>query len=116
MKTKPKAAVDAVFKAFADRTRLRILSLLKGGELCVCDLVEVLDVPQPKASRHLAYLRRVGLVSARKEGYWTYYRIVTGKSGLHAKLLDALMSCEDLMPELAKDRQSLKGRCKDCCD
>ena len=54
--------VDFMFRAFSDRTRLRILHLLRGGELCVCDLVEVLGVPQPKASRHLAYLRKAGLV------------------------------------------------------
>ena len=50
--------VDRMFRAFSDRTRLRILHLLRGGELCVCDLVAVIDVPQPKISRHLAYLRR----------------------------------------------------------
>ena len=62
MKALKKATpVDLVFRAFSDRTRLRILHLLRGGELCVCDLVKVLDVPQPKASRHLAYLRRAGL-------------------------------------------------------
>lgn len=117
MKTKLKVPVEALFRAFSDRTRLRILSLLSGGELCVCDLVEVLGVPQPKASRHLAYLRRVGLVASRKEGYWSYYRIATDKGGLRTKLLACLDDCADELPELAKDRRGLQGRCgKNCCE
>src|SRR6185437_2202344 len=76
MKTKPATpSVDAMFRAFSDRTRLRILHMLRGGELCVCDIVAVLEVPQPKASRHLAYLRKAGLVQARKEGLWSYYKL-----------------------------------------
>ena len=62
MKTKLASRVDVMFRAFSDRTRLRILHMLRGGELCVCDIVAVLGVPQPKASRHLAYLRKAGLV------------------------------------------------------
>ena len=65
--------VDRLFRAFSDRTRLRILRLLQGGELCVCDIVETLRVPQPTASRHLSYLRRAGLVSVRKDASWNYY-------------------------------------------
>jgi ArsR family transcriptional regulator len=117
MKTKPATRADALFRAFADPTRLRILNLLKSGELCVCDLVEVLDVPQPKASRHLAYLRRVGLVSARKEGYWSYYRIAAKLGPLHAKLLESLGCCGAEMPEFARDLKLVKTRCgKGCCD
>ena len=63
-------AVDTMFRAFSDRTRLRILHMLRDGELCVCDIVDVLGVPQPKASRHLSYLRKAGLVEARKDGLW----------------------------------------------
>jgi len=117
MKTKAKTPVEALFRAFSDRTRLRILNLLVGGELCVCDLVEVLGVPQPKASRHLAYLRRVGLVSARKEGYWSYYRIATKPSLLHVKLLDCLACCAQEIPEFAPDLKSMKSRCgQGCCE
>ncbi len=81
MKTSPASRVDQMFRAFSDRTRLRILNLLRDGELCVCDLVEVLGVPQPKTSRHLAYLRRSGLVVARKEGLWNYYQLAPRGTG-----------------------------------
>lgn len=117
MKTKAKTAVDAVFRAFSDKTRLRILNLLTAGELCVCDLVEVLDVPQPKASRHLAYLRRVGLVSSRKQGYWSYYRLADKRPALHAKLLECLACCSADMPEFARDLKAVKTGCgTNCCE
>ena len=73
--TRPKNLVNLIFRAFSDRTRLRILSLLGEGESCVGDLVEVLKVPQPKVSRHLAYLRKAGLVIAREDGLWNFYRL-----------------------------------------
>ena len=63
----------AVFKAFSDGTRLRILFLLAEGELCVCELVAVLDMPQGKMSRHLSVLKHAGLVSDRRDGVWIYY-------------------------------------------
>ena len=69
------AELETLFKALADPTRLRILSLLLAGEVCVCDLHDTLGIPQPKASRHLAYLRAAGLVDARKEGQWVHYRL-----------------------------------------
>ena len=67
--------MESLFKALADATRLRILGLLLSGEVCVCDIHESLKIPQPKASRHLAYLRRAGLVEARREGTWMHYRL-----------------------------------------
>ena len=67
--------LERVFRALADPTRLRIVGLLAGGEICVCHLHETLRIPQPKTSRHLAYLRRAGLVDARKEGLWVHYRL-----------------------------------------
>ncbi|QDU38023.1 HTH-type transcriptional repressor AseR [Maioricimonas rarisocia] len=106
-----------VFRACADRTRLRILNLLRGGELCVCDLVDVLDVPQPTASRHLAYLRKAGLVVARKEGLWHYYRLVSSESEFHRKLLECLQACADVDAELNGDQERLRLGCRpDCCD
>jgi ArsR family transcriptional regulator, arsenate/arsenite/antimonite-responsive transcriptional repressor len=66
-----------LFKALSDETRLRILSLLTAGELCVCDLMAVLDLPQSTVSRHLAYLRNSGLVEDRRQGVWMYYRLTT---------------------------------------
>jgi len=74
---KPLDTLADVFKALSDPTRLRILGLLLTGEVCVCDLHESLKISQPKASRHLAYLRRVGLVETRRDGLWIYYRIAT---------------------------------------
>ncbi|MGE0460331.1 MAG: ArsR/SmtB family transcription factor [Vicinamibacterales bacterium] len=68
-------ALTAVYAALADPTRLRILSLLKDGEVCVCDIHASLGVPQPTASRHLAYLRRTGLVGARRDGVWMHYSL-----------------------------------------
>src|ERR1700749_5175320 len=64
------------FQALGDNTRLRLLNLLGEQEVCVCYFVEILDAPQPKISRHLAYLRKAGIVSARREGKWMHYRIV----------------------------------------
>src|SRR5205807_3703007 len=65
-----------LFQALGDRTRLRLLNLLAGGELCVCYFVALLGAAQPKISRHLAYLRRSGLVEARRDGKWMHYRLV----------------------------------------
>ena len=67
--------MEDFFKSLADATRLRILGLLLTGEVCVCDIHESLKIPQPKASRHLAYLRRAGLVETRRAGLWVHYRM-----------------------------------------
>jgi ArsR family transcriptional regulator len=68
--------VALLFAALSDRTRLRLLNLMDGREVCVCYFVEILGQSQPKISRHLAYLRRAGVVAARREGKWMHYRIV----------------------------------------
>src|SRR5688572_11060300 len=113
-----KTSVDQMFRAFSDRTRLRILYLLKNGELCVCDLVETIGVPQPKISRHLAYLRKAGLVMARKQGLWSYYTLAPARDAVHRKLLECLATCFAHVPALARDDVRLKrGRCSPgCCD
>ena len=117
-----RSRVDVMFRAFSDRTRLRVLHLLSGrDELCVCDLVRVLGVPQPKVSRHLAYLRKAGLVTARKEGLWTYYALAPAHTPFHRKLLDCLSCCLGDVPELARDARVLgdfKNGCAggNCCD
>jgi ArsR family transcriptional regulator, arsenate/arsenite/antimonite-responsive transcriptional repressor len=67
--------METLFKALADSTRLRILGLLLTGEVCVCDIHDSLKIPQPKAARHLAYLRRAGLVATRRAGLWVHYRM-----------------------------------------
>ena len=79
---RPLTDLETLFKALADETRLRILGLLLTGEVCVCLIHESLGIPQPKASRHLAYLRRAGLVEARRDGLWMHYRIADGSDPL----------------------------------
>lgn len=69
-------SIEELFKALADRTRLRLINLMGDDEVCVCFFVEVLKLNQPKISRHLAYLRKAGVVAARREGKWMHYRIV----------------------------------------
>ena len=103
-----KPRVDLMFRAFSDPTRLRVLHLLRGGELCVCDLVAVLGAPQPTVSRHLAYLRRAGLVMARREGQWGYYRLAPAGGAFHAKLLECLAHCFTEVPRLAADAARLR--------
>ena len=112
--TAKKEKVDLMFRAFSDRTRLRLLNLLRGGEACVCDLVDVLGVPQPKVSRHLAYLRKSGLVLARKDGLWMHYKLSTPKSEFHKSLLNCLACCFQSVPELKKDTERL-GRSASSC-
>ncbi len=74
-KVKDLQALTDVYAALADPTRLRMLALLRDGEICVCHIHASLDVPQPTASRHLAYLRKAGLVDARRDGTWMHYRL-----------------------------------------
>jgi ArsR family transcriptional regulator len=76
-----------LFAALADRTRLRLLNLMNGKEVCVCYFVEILGQSQPKTSRHLAYLRRAGIVAARREGKWMHYRIVAPANAGAARIL-----------------------------
>ncbi|MDA0748612.1 MAG: metalloregulator ArsR/SmtB family transcription factor [bacterium] len=76
----------AIFKAFADETRLRILFLLSQRELCVCELVTVLDMPQGKISRHLAVLKHANLVSDRRDGTWIYYSLLKPDNSLKRRL------------------------------
>src|SRR5882672_12372497 len=85
---------DRMFRALADPTRVRILHLLDEGPLCVGDLVSVLGVPQPTASRHLAYLRRSGLVVDERRGQWSFYKLAPARSKFHGKVLDALQAGE----------------------
>jgi ArsR family transcriptional regulator len=79
--------MQTFFTALADRTRRRILNLIRDQELCVCFFTEVLDVSQPKVSRHLAYLRNAEIVATRREGKWMYYRIVEPEDLYAAQIL-----------------------------
>jgi len=95
--------VDLMFRAFSDRTRLRVLHVLRGGEFCVGDIVESLRVPQPRISRHLAYLRKAKLVVVRKSGLWSHYSLAPAKKPFHRKLLECLEKCFNEVPELQAD-------------
>lgn len=98
--------IERFFVALSDRTRLRILNLMGGDEICVCYLVEILGEAQPKISRHLAYLRRAGIVEARREGKWMHYRI-TPPSDPHAKRI-----LDDLLSWLKDDKQMQRDRAR----
>jgi ArsR family transcriptional regulator len=113
----PETQVNLMFRAFSDRTRLRILHLLLDGELCVGDLVNVLHVPQPTASRHLAYLRRAGLVATRKNGQWNYYKLAKADSSFHQHLLACLKGCSHAVPEIGQDSKKIAKlkRFGGCC-
>ncbi len=102
-----------LFKAFADPVRLRLLNLLGDGEVCVCHLHEALDLPQSTVSRHLAYLRKRGLVVGRKQGLWVHYRLAKPAGELHRTLLGGITACVPVVATLAEDRQRLSGRT--CC-
>jgi ArsR family transcriptional regulator len=111
------AGVDAMFKAFSDVTRLRILHLLLRGETCVGDLVTILESPQPRVSQHLAILRSAGLVTCRREGLWSYYSLARPTATFHKKLIECLRHCFAEVPELqADDRRADKlSKSAACC-
>ena len=108
-----------VFNALADETRLRILNLLREGELCVCDLMRVLKEPQSKISRHLAYLRHSKLVKGRKEGLWMYYSISKQATKTNQSVLGALKHGRSEYNEFKNDIKTLrnsKNRLIGCCE
>jgi ArsR family transcriptional regulator len=109
--------VDLMFRAFSDRTRLRILHVLRHGELCVGDIVESLRAPQPRVSRHLAYLRKASLVVVRKSGLWCHYSLAPAKTPFHRKLLECLGKCFTEVPELQADeaRAAKVRKSGGCC-
>jgi len=102
--------LEGTLKALADTTRLRILGLLAVGETCVCNIHESLGLPQPKVSRHLAYLRRAGLVETRKEGLWVHYRIAAPAAPVVDVLLASLRHCLGHLPTTQGDRTRLRKR------
>jgi len=99
--------LEDLFKALADRTRLRILALLAAGEVCVCDIHESLNLPQPTVSRHLAYLRRTGLVETRRQGVWMHYRLSPPAERLAAAIVDAALHAVGHIPAVGSDRKKL---------
>jgi ArsR family transcriptional regulator len=104
--------IELLFKALADRTRLRLISLMGEQEVCVCFFVEVLKINQPKISRHLAYLRRAKVVKARREGKWMHYRIVSPPDDHAAHILREVRTRLKNDPLMQNDRARLA---KICC-
>jgi ArsR family transcriptional regulator len=96
-------SVDLMFRAVSDRTRLRILCLVHKKEFCVGDIVDILQVPQPRVSRHLAYLRKAGLATVRKTGLWCYYSLTPPQTAFHKKLLSCLTNCFSEVPQIQAD-------------
>jgi ArsR family transcriptional regulator len=108
---KNEAEMELLFKALADRTRLRLLNLMAAGEVCVCFFVEVLGTNQPKISRHLAYLRRAGVVSARREGKWMHYRIATPEDPHAARVFTEVLTWLGEDRGMQKDRARMENIC-----
>jgi ArsR family transcriptional regulator len=105
--------LDRLFRALADPIRLRLISLIAGREICVCFLVEILGMSQPKISRHLAYLRRAGLVAARSDGKWVHYRIVEPTDAAAAEILRATIRRMRERPQMLRDEAKLGAAA--CC-
>ncbi len=98
--------LEVLFNALADRTRLRLINLMAEQEICVCYFIEVLGAPQSKISRHLAYLRKAGIVAARREGKWMHYRLVIPAESHAAAILkttlDALRKNKDIQRDFTR--------------
>jgi ArsR family transcriptional regulator len=101
-----------LFAALADQTRLRLLNLMNGKEVCVCYFVEILGQSQPKVSRHLAYLRRAGIVAARREGKWMHYKIVAPNHEGAARILAGTLL---VLTEDTRMQADLTKLNKACC-
>lgn len=106
--------MEQLFQALGDATRLRILGLLLTGEVCVCDIHDTLKISQPKASRHLAYLRRAGLVSARRDGAWMHYSIAELPDPLIDAIRQAVVHTLTHVESVRRDADRLAKR-TGCC-
>ena len=100
--------LEDVFKALADKTRLRILALLGSDEVCVCHLHDTLGVPQPTVSRHLAYLRRTGLVDVRRDGVWMHYKVSASLDPVVQAVVDAAVHALTHVPTANRDRKQFQ--------
>ena len=105
--------LDLLFRALADRTRLRLLNLIADREMCVCYFVEILEISQPKISRHLAYLRRAGIAAARRQGRWMHYRLVHPQDAGATAILNETLAHLRQLPEMKSD---LTKCATHCCD
>jgi ArsR family transcriptional regulator, arsenate/arsenite/antimonite-responsive transcriptional repressor len=111
LKTTPKVSLDLLFRALADSTRLRLLNLIRDHEICVCYFVEILGMSQPKISRHLAYLRRVGIVASRRDGKWMHYRLLMPRDEAAAGVLRETLKQLAVKPEMRRDVGRLGSAC-----
>ena len=112
MRARSKAdSLALLFRALEDPTRLRLLNLISEGEICVCYFVQVLDVPQPKISRHLAYLRKAGIVNTRREGKWMHYGLKWPADSSAASILRATIAAVKEDKELQRDLHRLNRAC-----
>ena len=103
--------IELLFKALADPTRLRLINLMGNDEVCVCFFVEVLNANQPKISRHLAYLRRAGVVAARRDGKWIHYRVVEPPDPNAANIFREVRAWMTNNPKMQRDRNQLDLIC-----
>lgn len=103
--------LETFFLALADKTRLRLLNLMRDGEICVCFFTEVLGESQPKISRHLAYLRNAGLVEARRDGKWMHYRIIEPENEVAKRVLREALDGLKEKEEMQKDYDNLSIAC-----
>lgn len=103
--------LELFFRALADRTRLRLLNLIGKDEVCVCFFVDVIGANQPKISRHLAYLRKAGIVAARREGKWMHYRIVMPANECAANILSSLLDGLSQDAQMQTERNQLLSIC-----
>jgi ArsR family transcriptional regulator, arsenate/arsenite/antimonite-responsive transcriptional repressor len=103
--------VDVLFRALADRTRLRLLNLIADKEICVCYFVKTLGMSQPKISRHLAYLRRAGIVAVRRQGRWMHYRLVAHRDAVASAILKETLAHLRQMPAMQRDLGRLETSC-----
>lgn len=104
-------SIALLFKALADQTRLRLINLIGDDEICVCFFVEVLKTNQPKISRHLAYLKRAGVVAARREGKWMHYRLVEPDDPHAARIFREVRSWLENNAAMVNDRTRLERIC-----
>ena len=110
-KQRPSIALDSLFRALADQTRLRLLNLIGNREICVCYFVEILGMSQPKISRHLAYLRRAGIVTSRRDGKWIHYRLSIPRDEAAAGVLREALKHLAVKPEMQRDVAKLGSAC-----
>lgn len=106
-----KSDLVTLFQALGDPTRLRLLNLMAAGEVCVCYFVEILGEAQPKISRHLAYLRRAGLVAARRDGKWMHYGMVMPSDPAQAEVLKSVLDVLAGDRAMQRDRLALERVC-----